>query len=378
MVQEISNHRKCFNWLITTIGIFVTIISGCGGSTANTPTTSGIQNSPSGISSQNQSAIEIGVNGHPFAQVAYEDVGVQQQLDLVKGMGGKWYRVDCYGNAIQPEGISAISNLVAEAKSRGISVLPVIFPNVDINNENDLTKIYATAYQYSKALVGQFKNDVHVWELSNEQDGYAIINKGEVSTNGTVWQYGVPDGDGVEQYEATRTQKAVALLAGLSDGVNAADPNARRIINASWLHYGFLKILVLNKVNFEVIGWHWYSDMGDITNAKGSVNVLQNLNQFQKPIWFTESNRRNGSQGDNGESEQNSYITTTLKTYMSYASQYNIEKIMFYELLDEPQLGAANPEAYYGLVRLQRGASGKWEVMSMKSAYGTLQSLSTN
>ena len=49
-------------------------------------------------------------------------------------------------------------------------------------------------------------------------------------------------------------------------------------------------------VDFDITSWHWYSEMGDLTNTSGPhVDVLSHLVALGKPIWVTEMNRRGGS-----------------------------------------------------------------------------------
>lgn len=327
---------------------------------------------PSHVCSQQ---MQFGLNGHPFAQPVYKEISVQKQLNLVKEMGVNWYRVDCYGSAIQPQMILSIRELVAEAKKREINVLPCIFPPININDIEDLQVIYRISYEYARKIVGELKNDIHVWELSNELDNVAIVRKGELSYLRKLWNYGVPNGAKMEHYESTRIKKVMVLLKGLSDGVHAADPVARRIINATYIHYGFFDHLVSNSIGFEIVGWHWYSDMGDLTKTKGNYNLLERLNKYDKPIWITEINRRGGSQGSNGEMEQYAYLKDTLKRYLLYSEKYNIRNIFIYELLDEPNFGSSNPESYYGVVRVQKGLDGKWTINKIKKAFHVIKDI---
>jgi hypothetical protein len=113
-------------------------------------------------------------------------------------------------------------------------------------------------------------------------------------------------------------------------------------------------------LNWDVTAWHWYSDMGDITNAGGSgVNVLQTLKTlFGKPIWLTEIGfRPNGSDAD----QANYLASVALPRYYSLRETYGIARVMIYELFDILAQGSAN----YGLVR-QDG-------LTKKPAYGAVK-----
>lgn len=322
-----------------------------------------------------QNNIEFGLNGHPFTQTVFKDVNIKDQLDLVRDIGAKWYRVDIKADALQPQRILDIKELVAESKKRGLHVLPIIFPPVALNSEDSLADIYNISFDYSKRLAAEFKNDIHVWELDNELDNYALLRKGELTYFGHLLKYGVPDGDKGDDYDLVRTRKVMALLKGLSDGIHSADPYAKRIINAGWIHCGFFDHILENRIGFEVIGWHWYSNMGDITNVKGRFNLLEMLKRYNVPIWITETNRRGGSYGNNGDIEQTNYLKNSMLKYIAYSKKYPIEKIFIYELLDDPPLGYDNPESYYGLLEVQKNKMGKWGIKSKKSSFDVLRKI---
>lgn len=324
----------------------------------------------------NSQSMEFGLNGHPFAQIVYKNISIQKQLDLVKESGAKWYRVDCYGASIEPQQMSKIKELVYEAKKRGLKILPCIFPPLNISKEDDLDKIYKISYEFSKKIVSELKYDVHVWELHNELDNIAIVKKDELSYLGTLWKSGIPDGSKIEHFESTRIKKVMAMLKGMSNGVYAADPNADRIINGTYIHYGLIEHALINEINFEIIGWHWYSDMGNITKVKGNIDLLERLKKYNKPIWITEINKRGGSKGADGENEQYIYLKDTLKAYLNYAKKYNVQKLIIYELLDEPQFGANNPESFYGLVKVHKNNVGSWEIFEKKKSFNVIKDIS--
>lgn len=195
-----------------------------------------------------------------------------------------------------------------------------------------------------------------------------MVHKGETMNTGEVWQWGDPDGDKPEHYEDGRYELAKAVLLGLADGVREASKNAKRIINTGgWLHYGFIQRLIDDKVQFEILGWHWYSDMGDITNVRGNFNLWGHLTSFGKPIWITEINRRNGSINEN-EEEQANYIKEVASQIRNLKE---IKAFFVYELLDELYFGKDNPESYYGFVKLKKNEENLWVVGEKKQAFDT-------
>ena len=315
-------------------------------------------------------AIETGVNGHPLSQEGYLQAPLGAQLDLVKRLGARWYRAD-WGSDAPGRGVERAETLVREAARRGLQVLPVIFPPVDMARDSEAS-IRQAAREYARALAARFKGRIHVWELHNELDSYAMIRKGEKNARGEVWQWGDADGRLAEHFEEGRYARARAVLQGLADGIREGNPTARRLINSSgWLHFGFIQRLVADGVPFEILGWHWYSEMGDITSAAG-VNALAKITAFGKPIWINEYNRRGGNGGDKGEAEQAAALTAMTRTFAGLSAAYPIRALMAYELLDEPYFGPDNPESHYGLVGLRKDAAGRWEPAAEHPAFSAL------
>ena len=318
--------------------------------------------------------LQLGVTGHPFQQEGYRDVPVATQLQWVQRLGAGWYRSDWGSWAGEPEGLARLDTLVDEADRRQIKLLPILFPPVDLDREDDQSRIYKTSFEFASRVVEHFKGSIRHWELHNELDLFAMIRKGERMIDGTIWQWGDPDGSHVKHYHEDRYRRARALLRGLADGVRSADPEAVRMINTGgWLHTGFIKRLHDDRAPFDVLAWHWYSEMGDITRVRGDFDLLADLTRFGRPIWITEWNRRNGSIGAKGESEQAEYLQQTLLQFRDLADRYRLEAVFVYELFDEPYFGPDNGESHYGLIRLRRDALGRWTPGEPKRAFDVLR-----
>ncbi len=113
--------------------------------------------------------------------------------------------------------------------------------------------------------------------------------------------------------------------------------------------------------------------MGDptrpIKSYSGTYVVLDRLAAYDKPIWFTEGNRRNGSfQGH--EAEQAEYLRTFLPKLVADG---RVRAYFIYELLDEPYF--VTGERAYGLVTMERDDKKRLRLGQRKPAFSAYQAV---
>ena len=311
-----------------------------------------------------------GVNGHPVSQEAYWQVPLATQLDLVAESGATWYRFDLSAEAFHGN-TDRVDELLAGAEKRKLRLLPVLFATPDAQRKNATPpQIRAAAAAFAQEVVSRYKGRITHWELNNELDAYAMIRKGEKTRGGKLWIWGDAEGSDPDTYDEGRYQKAKAEILGLHEGVKAADPQARTIVDtAGWLHYGFIERLVKeDHVPFDILAWHWYSECGDITRVQGKLNLIEFLKRYRAPLWLTEINRRDGSKRGKA-SEQAAYLG---QTAAQLRANPGIAAYFVYELLDEPYFGA-DGESDYGLVEVAKDSAGKWQVSRRKPAFGAFK-----
>jgi hypothetical protein len=255
------------------------------------------------------SGIEWGANGHPFNGYG---MPTAQQLQIVHDLGLTSYRVDLYDSS--PGTVSALGNLIAQGKTLGISIMPILITNP--GSFGDAGSAYQAALNMGKTYAKAFPG--MTWELGNEFDVYSL-NGG----NGNL----------PSDYNNTKFALAEGVIKGLLDGIHSADPSSQGMIDQGWLHYGFLQRLANDGVKWDVTAEHWYSSMGDIQNAGGTgINVLDQLKAFGKPIEITEFGTDNGS--GTSQATQANYITSVMNEWNGLAAKYNIKAGYIYELLD--------------------------------------------
>jgi hypothetical protein len=311
-----------------------------------------------------------GVNGHPLSQSGYFDVALSTQADLVAELGAGWYRVDL-GEGAFAASTARFDELVTIAERRGLRLLPVLLP-ASADPKAAPGAVRAAAAAYARLVAGRYKGRISHWELGNELDAVALLHRGDTTRAGTTWRWGDPDGSRPEDYEEGRYRRAQAEIEGLAEGVRAGDPAARTVVGtAGWLHYGFIERLAgEDRVPFDILAWHWYSEMGDMTRVEGKLDLVAYLARFGKPLWLTEINRRDGSRGGR-DREEADFISVSVARLRANPA---VRGVFVYELLDEPYFGASG-ESAYGLVGLDRGPEGRWTVGRPKPAFLALQTL---
>ncbi|MDJ1157088.1 glycosyl hydrolase [Chelatococcus sp. SYSU_G07232] len=300
-----------------------------------------------------------GVNGHPLN--SYPGVSFERQLDLVRDLGARSYRVDV-GDTGRME---PLARLVEAARPRGIEILPILIPPVSLERE-PAADIYRKSYDFARAFAERFKDDIPVWELANELENYALIKPCEIRDNGTKYpcEWGPPGGLWPLDYSGPRYAKVAAVLRGLSDGVRAAAPAAKRALGtAGWGHIGIFERLRQDGIEWDITVWHLYGEDPEW--------AFKELVKYGKPIWVTEFNHPYGS-ARAGEQAQAEGLEKWMQRLRALSDRYRVAAAHIYELLDESYWGESF-EAHMGLVRLEKDPAGGWREGAPKAAYDAVK-----
>jgi Domain of unknown function (DUF4214)/Glycosyl hydrolase catalytic core len=295
-----------------------------------------------------------GVNGHPL--MSYPGISFEAQLDYVRELGMKSYRV----NVSELSQIEPLRRLGGAAAMRGITILPVLTPGLDLDHATP-EALQHKAYDFSFALVSSLKGQMPVWELGNELENYAIVKPCEMLDNGTQYNcsWGPAGGNSALDYFGPRWSKVSAVLKGLSEGTHAADPNARRAMgSAGWGHVGMFERLKADGIDWDISVWHMYGEDPEW--------AFKLLSQYGKPIWVTEFNNPSGS--EQGEEGQAQGLRRAMARLSELRARYHVEAAQIYELLDEAYWGEGY-EAHMGLVSLERTEAGGWRAAKRKQAF---------
>jgi len=295
-----------------------------------------------GHAQQKSNVFVWGINGHPFSQAAYQDKTWDDQFQFLKDLKVGYYRVDV---SLDKNGWSkkdqSFFSFIKKLKEHNVTLMPVIFPN-EGKMLDDSASVYETYYKQGKVFTQRYGALLDVVEVGNEWD-VKLTKSRKV------------DGTRASHYDLVKAQRRMWLLAGFIDGMKAVNPRIKVSVSLGWTHWYYLELLRRYNVNYDIMGYHWYSDMGDITNVRKPYgNFLPQLKEkYKKEIWITEFNTHNGTLKSSFEAQQR-YIRKSLENILKQKNTVN--GVFIYELFDQPALRVKYPyESSYGLVFKENG-----------------------
>ena len=319
-----------------------------------------------------------GVNAHPGSGVYHEALGITyaQQFSLVNELGAGSVRADVFARDVVAgvwDGPDELDAIMPAADVAGVAMYPTLHPPIELrpyetaDQRYTPEEIYQIAYDHARAAATKWRGQIPVWDLSNEPDGWTKLSS---------------DFTGLQRshYDTDRIVIAGAMLRGQADGIHAGDPDTRVSLNSGYLHTGFVDHMIDHGVNFDVISWHWYSDMGRIESAfPTGTNVLETLLAYGKPVNFGEMNARwdmTKIQAGQRDLVGEVWVTDHLRTLYRHRDR-GVQGVHLYELLDSIHLGAADFQAHFGLVHVDEPAGGtpRFAVGARKEMFNKVQAV---
>jgi hypothetical protein len=279
----------------------------------------------------NNTSFMLGVNGHSLGVPAYTSVSPEEQIALLKKMG-----MTCFRQNINFNADGSIPNqkvftaLYNAAIANGITILPMV-NTTTLNLGATESASYAAGNVLGAKLAAKNAAYFKYYELGNELD-LQCIKSG--------------NGDKSTDYDANKLKIIAAYMKGLDDGIKSSQPTAKTMIDASWLHYYFLQYMEAYGNKFDIVAYHWYSDM-ETTAARIKIPDIsvKVASLFNKPIWFTEVGQRPDKVSDIDQVQSDFLYAFSKK--MKQNPQ--VKAVLVYELFNEPQRGSV--EQNYGLIR---------------------------
>jgi len=298
-----------------------------------------------------------GVTMRPTGLGKYSDSIWSKQLKVASNLGVKWVRIDWTHDA--EDEFTYHDNIIDYLKQFGLNVYLVIEPTGKFEN---VRNPYQDGYDNAYKIATHYKGQIKYYQIMNEASSNAI--KG-----------GTYSGEDESDYDATKYERTKEWLRGASEGIKKADANAQRVLTSQWTHTAFLDKLAQDNIEYDIIGWNWFSDMGYLGDKKLSDGTLliDKLKSFNKPVILAEINYRpEGVNGQNGqpESKQADFI----EKMAQWSVKTGLKGFFVLELLDSPNSGKGYTD-YYGIVGVTKSSSGAYIPDEPRQAYETYQKI---
>lgn len=280
------------------------------------------------------STFRYGINGHPLGTTPYTSVSAKTQINLLKQRGMNIYRIDVMPKLATGEiTVPYLYRPLKEAAdAAGVTLLPMLY-----TRDLDFTLTESESYHRGRTLGDRFariyKDDFTYYNIGNELDNKLI--------------YDLKSGTEVSHYNQKKFKIVAAYLKGMNDGIKAKDPDAKTIVNACWMHYQYLLMLQRAGVKYDIVGYHWYSEMDPVALKNHNISDITKFlsSKFTKPIWFTEIGFRNPD-GRRSESDQKAFFDSMLA---KCKNNPQVKAAIIYQLFNEPQKSTS--EANYGIYK---------------------------
>jgi hypothetical protein len=286
----------------------------------------------------------LGLNAHSMGNIAYSPVSMTTQMSILKKMGMKAMRQNFNVNSDGSiSGPTTLDQLMSAANTNGINILAMI--NITtLNYSSSESTNYAAGKSLGSNVAAKNSSRFTYYELGNELDNKAIVSG---------------NGDVASDYNSQKLRASAAFLKGMNDGIKLKQPGAKTMIDGSWKHFYFLQYMQTYGVKFDIVAWHWYSDMEKAIASSSSPDITKKLSSlFTKPIWFTEVGQR-WTNVSNIDQMQSDFVNAFIKR-MKANSQVKVG--LCYEMFDEPFRTGA--EGHYGFI--------KWSVPYSTWTYKTV------
>ena len=282
----------------------------------------------------------FGVNGHNRSYEAYPEKNLEQQVRLAAEMGSKVYRFNFVPMSLND--FDYLDKVYRTVHAYGMELLLVMEGSHDE---------YEDIRDHAKMVAKRYAGKINYIQVGNERDIPAMLG---ASVDGTQKAH----------YNMSALAASVNQLKAMCEGVREGSPSTKIIINFSYKHTYYLDYLHEQKVDFDIIGWDWYSNMGEYEPT------MEKILSFGKEMMVCETNLWDGRDAD-AETTRSQWLKEFADFIYNYDSPL-VKGFIVYELLDEPAMssdGDTGNEGHYGLVNNSRSG----DIGKPKQAYYDLQ-----
>lgn len=234
---------------------------------------------------------------------------IRAQFDLVEQLGLNTVRMSLEANW----GLN--DTMIDEANRRGLAVVLILedtaFDGLRYNDRT--TDFYARGKSLGERAGQRWHGRIRYYQLANEVSGSAARQNGDTGPT-------LPNRFNLS-YDAARYGNVRDYVKGIADGLKATDHAAKRIVTGHWVLVDIFPALIRDGVDFDIIGWDWYSDMGTDparyrTDEGNALDFPAFADRLGKEFWLAEVNREAGS-FDGTEQAQADWLSDLGQTVLS-------------------------------------------------------------
>jgi len=256
-----------------------------------------------------------GVDVNPSSIGNYNLETWNQQLYYVTLLKTKWIRLAFDNDPANK--FTIFDEMIEAANAKGIDVFLGIGSTKPIL---DIKDTYKDGNTVGKEIATHYKGKIKYYQLMSEQ--------GSTALKGPSY-----NGENESDYDKAKYEKVRQWMKGASDAIRKADSNAKLVITDQWTHTAYLDMLARDKVDYDIIGWDWYSGMGPMGERKLADGTLlvDKLKSFNKPIILAEVNFTPDVKTGTGQQAQSDFIKGIAE--WAYNSGY-IKGFFVFKLVD--------------------------------------------
>lgn len=286
---------------------------------------------------------------------------IPAQLSLIQELNGSIIRMNT-----EPE-MATNDALINAAHEAGLDILLVMEEgeNPVHNAELSIDELEKLGYETGLKYATRYKGKVKYYQLANEVSGTAVTQPGEEGPT-------IPNRYGIT-YNKARYERVRAHTEGLSRGVAAADPTAKRVVTGHWVLIDVVKELIDDGVDFEIVGWDWYSDMGadpgkKLVDDQPTLDFPATVNDWGKEFWLVELNKESGSY-DKTAAEQSAYLAEVAEIR---ENDERIRGLIVHMLTDQVYAQSIDDKiGWLGIVEVKQQGR-EWVIGAKKPAFAAL------
>lgn len=277
-----------------------------------------------------------------------------KQMKYVINLGTDWTRITYIANV--SDRLEIFDEVVENTISKNIQILLSLDSTEPVQT---IANPYDDGYKVASEAAERYKGKIKYYQILNEIGG-TVVKGPEFS------------GESENDVDRQKYNNVKEWIRGAVTAVREIDPDAYIIIDSFWTHYAVIDMLIKDGINFDILGWNWYSDMKQMGDKKLSDDTLliDKLKSYNKPIILAEVN---GTPNDSAmdQDKQAEFITTMAN--WAYNSGY-ISGFYVHELVDIAPT-STREAGYFGIMEYKKSGDGGYTFGDPKKAYYDYQEI---